>query len=100
VPASSLIAPEPRREGLPVKYLFAEAARSDDPVVDSVLHDLLMIYFIVVAARIAAAGCNCRSAGSRHSMFSLAGIIGPWRRRLMNRYAPTRYGDEFSVSTL
>ena len=105
VPASSLIAPDPRRKGLPVKYLFAEG-RAFGTILLWVpfFMNLLMIYFIVswLPALLRQAQMPVSAGVKAISMFSLAGIIGSLAQgRLMNRYgAYAVMVSEFLVSTL
>ena len=105
VPASSLISPDPRAKGLPVKYLFAEG-RGFGTILLWVpfFMNLLMIYFIVswLPALLRQAAMPVSAGVKAISMFSLSGIIGSLAQgRLMNRYgAYTVMVTEFIVSTL
>jgi AAHS family 4-hydroxybenzoate transporter-like MFS transporter len=105
VPASSLIAPDSRSKGLPVKYLFAEG-RAFGTILLWVpfFMNLLMIYFIVswLPALLRQAGMPVSAGVKAISMFSLAGIIGSLAQgRLMNRYgAYVVMVTEFLLSTL
>jgi AAHS family 4-hydroxybenzoate transporter-like MFS transporter len=105
MPASSLIAPDRRGKGLPVKYLFAEG-RALGTVLLWVpfFMNLLMIYFIVswLPALLRQAHMPVSAGVKAISMFSFAGIIGSLAQgRLMNRYgAYVVMVWEFLVSTL
>jgi AAHS family 4-hydroxybenzoate transporter-like MFS transporter len=105
VTASSLIAPDTRSKGLPVKYLFVEG-RAFGTVLLWVpfFMNLLMIYFIVswLPALLRQAHMPVSAGVKAISMFSLAGIIGSLAQgRLMNRYgAYAVMVTEFLVSTL
>jgi len=105
VPASSLIEPDRRGKGLPVKYLFAEG-RSFGTILLWVpfFMNLLMIYFIVswLPALLRQAAMPVSAGVKAISMFSLAGIMGSLAQgRLMNRYgAYVVMVSEFLVSTL
>jgi AAHS family 4-hydroxybenzoate transporter-like MFS transporter len=105
VTASSLIAPDTRSKGLPVKYLFVEG-RAFGTVLLWVpfFMNLLMIYFIVswLPALLRQAHMPVSAGVKAISMFSLAGIIGSLAQgRLMNRYgAYMVMVTEFLVSTL
>jgi AAHS family 4-hydroxybenzoate transporter-like MFS transporter len=105
VPASSLVAPDRRSKGLPVKYLFAEG-RAFGTVLLWVpfFMNLLMIYFIVswLPALLRQAHMPVSAGVKAISMFSLAGIIGSLAQgRLMNRYGAYQVMvSEFLVSTL
>ena len=104
-PATSMIAPDRRHEGLPVKYLFAEG-RGFGTILLWVpfFMNLLMIYFIVswLPALLRQAQMPVSAGVKAISMFSLAGIIGSLAQgRLMNRYgAYAVMVSEFLVSTL
>jgi len=104
-PASSMIAPDLRHEGLPVKYLFA-GGRAFGTILLWVpfFMNLLMIYFIVswLPALLRQAQMPVSAGVKAISMFSLAGIIGSLAQgRLMNRYgAYAVMVAEFLVSTL
>jgi AAHS family 4-hydroxybenzoate transporter-like MFS transporter len=105
IPASSLIAPDRRREGLPVKYLFVEGRALGTILLwIPFFMNLLMIYFIVswLPALLRQAAMPVSAGVKAISMFSLGGIIGSLAQgRLMNRYgAYVVLGAEFLVSTL
>src|SRR3977135_3805932 len=105
IPTGSLIAPDPRRAGLPVKYPFVEG-RALGPILLWIpfFMNLLMIYFIVswLPALLRQAAMPVSAGVKAISMFSLAGIIGSVAQgRLMNRYgAYVVMATEFLVSTL
>jgi AAHS family 4-hydroxybenzoate transporter-like MFS transporter len=105
LPASSLVAPDPRRKGLPVKYLFAEGRALGTILLWVPFYmNLLMIYFIVswLPALLRQAAMPVSAGVKAISMFSLAGIIGSLAQgRLMNRYgASVVMVTEFLGSTL
>ena len=105
VPASSLIAPDSRGKGLPVKYLFADG-RAFGTILLWVpfFMNLLMIYFIVswLPALLRQAAMPVSAGVKAISMFSLSGILGSLAQgRLMNRFgAYAVMTTEFLVSTL
>ena len=105
VPATSLITPDRRAEGLPVKYLFSEG-RAFGTILLWIpfFMNLLIIYFIVswLPALLRQAAMPVSAGVKAISMFSLAGIIGSLAQgRLMNRYgAYVVMVTEFFVSSL
>jgi AAHS family 4-hydroxybenzoate transporter-like MFS transporter len=105
MPASSLISPDPRSKGLPVKYLFAEG-RALGTILLWVPYfmNLLLIYFIVswLPALLRQASLPVSAGYWAISMFSFSGIIGSFvQGLLMNRYgAYVVMVSEFFVSTL
>jgi AAHS family 4-hydroxybenzoate transporter-like MFS transporter len=105
VSASSLIEPDRRSKGLPVKYLFAEGRAFGTLLLwIPFFMNLLMIYFIVswLPALLRQAHMPVSAGVKAISMFSLAGIIGSLAQGpLMNRYgAYAVMVTEFLVSTL
>jgi len=105
VPASSLITPDRRGKGLPVKYLFSEG-RAFGTILLWIPYfmNLLIIYFIVswLPALLHQVAMPVSAGFWAMWMFSLGGIIGSLAQgRLMNRCgAYLAMVTEFVVSTL